>query len=65
MKLNRADIFYFTTTIETYEGIAVPRTLDQERGLVELLTTKSLSEDLIAIVKAIGNELKLEIITSI
>lgn len=60
--VNRSDIFYLTTQIETYDDVAVPRALDPRAGLVELLTTVEYEDDARRILEGIGQEIDLRIV---
>jgi hypothetical protein len=46
-RVNREDINYLRTTIESYDGMAVVRTVDPGKALVELLISPG-CEDLIS-----------------
>jgi hypothetical protein len=46
-RVNREDIHYLRTTIESYDGMAVVRTVDADKALIELLIAPG-CEDLIS-----------------
>ncbi len=45
--------------LEGYEGMAVPRTLDKEQGIVELLIAPAFLPQLEALLAALGPELEI------
>lgn len=46
--------------LEGYEGLAVPRVLDKQRGLVELLVAPDLAAELEAVIADLGRTFPLE-----
>lgn len=54
-----ADIFYVTTLAETYEGLTIPRSIDQRRGILEFLTAPDFVDDTRAMLLAMKKEVSL------
>ena len=58
-RINRKDISILKFLLESYEGIAVPRTIDDHIALVELMIAPGCYETLQNIIKDISPELGL------
>jgi hypothetical protein len=55
-------IWYINGIFEGYEGLAVVRTLDKDKGIIELLSTRDQSKDLQKLLKELSHEIKLIIL---
>ena len=55
-------IWYINGIFEGYDGLAVVRTLDKEKGIIELLSTLDQSEDLYKLLHELANEIGLAIV---
>jgi len=63
IRVNPADIAYVAMTVEAYDGLGIPRTMDQRAGLMEILTSPDYAADARALLAALKEELgALEII---
>lgn len=56
-EVDKKDIAYLTGLFEAYDELAVVRTLDQSRGLIELLIAPDYLEDVHKLVEALKKEL--------
>ena len=56
-EVDKRDIAYIVSLVEAYDYLAVVRTLDQDRGLIELL----ISPDFVNEVNALMESLRVEI----
>ena len=56
-EVDKKDIAYLTGVIEGYDYLAVLRTLDQDRGLIELLISPDFLDDTLNLVEALKNEI--------
>ena len=54
------EIHYLKFILEAYEGLATLTTLDPQEGLVQLAVPSGCSKNLESLIKALGQELKLE-----
>ena len=52
-------IWYINGIFEGYDGLAVVRTLDKEKGIIELLSTADQSEDLQKLLQELSDEIGL------
>jgi hypothetical protein len=57
------EIAYFSFIMESYEGIAIVRTLDPQRGLVELMASPHFQEELVAILADLGRQFAVKNVT--
>ena len=55
-------IWYITGIFEGYDGLAVVRTLDKEKGLLELLSTKDQEGELRDLLKHLSKEIRLVVL---
>lgn len=55
--LPRAEIGYLRFLLESYDGLAFARTLDSNRGLVELAYPDNRSEDVESLLRALTAEI--------
>ncbi|MBF0171529.1 MAG: DUF4911 domain-containing protein [Nitrospinae bacterium] len=62
VKVDPADIFYLTTLAETYEGLAIPRSVDQAQGIVEFLTAPDFLDDTRRMIEGLGKEIPIRIL---
>jgi hypothetical protein len=60
LQMPHEKIVEFIAVIEACEGLAVPRVLDKERGLVELLTAPDLEPELEQVLAGIAESFPLE-----
>lgn len=56
-RVNRCDIAYLKFIIESYEGVAVISTVDNEGPLVRILSTPSLAAELDLLLAALSREI--------
>jgi len=59
LKTRTEYIWYLNGIFEGYEGFAVVRTIDKEKGLLELLGTEDQEEDLRELLKHLSQEIDL------
>jgi hypothetical protein len=57
LQVNPSDIAWLVCVIESYEAIAVPRTIDQKEGIVELLVSPDYVDETIALIESLGAEM--------
>ncbi len=57
-------IGYLVSVVESYGHMTVPRTVDQTRGVVELLTPSDSVRDAIDLLAALGTEMEITVIRS-
>ena len=62
-EVDKKDIAYITGIIEGYENFAVLRTLDQKRGIIELLISPNFLEDTLQLIDALKKELLIRQVT--
>ena len=55
-------IWYVNGIFEGYDGLAVVRTLDKEKGIIELLSTADQSEDLYRLLQELSDEIGLVVL---
>jgi len=60
LKLPHRMIVDLIWIIEGYEGLAVPRVLDKERGIVELLVAPDMEKELEQVIEDFSREVPLE-----
>jgi hypothetical protein len=56
IKIPPAEIAYLTFILESYEGVAIARTVDPLQGLVELMVSPDYQEEIKEILKDLGKE---------
>ena len=61
-RLSRKDIAYFKFVVESYEGMAVVRTLDPGQAVVELQIAPGWEEEAEKLVEALQSEIRLELV---
>jgi hypothetical protein len=59
IEVDKKDIAYIVSIFDGYENLAVVRTLDSSRGLIELLISPSYLEDTRKIIDALSKEISL------
>ena len=55
-------IWYINGIFEGYDGLAVVRTLDKEKGIIELLSTADQAEDLQKLLQELADEIGLTVL---
>ena len=63
-EVDKKDIAYLTGVIEGYDYFAVVRTLDQIRGVIELLISPDFLADTLELVEALKNEIPIRQVES-
>ena len=59
IEVDKKDIAYIVSIFDGYENLAVVRTLDSSRGLIELLVSPSYLEDTRKLIDALSKEIPL------
>ena len=59
VEVEKKDIAYIVSIFDGYENLAVVRTLDASRGLIELLVSPDYLEDSCKLIEAISREIAL------
>ena len=59
IEVDKKDIAYIISIFDGYENLAVVRTLDSSRGLIELLISPSYWEDTHKLIDALSKEIPL------
>jgi hypothetical protein len=59
IEVDKKDIAYIISIFDGYENLAVVRTLDSSRGLIELLISPSYLEDTRKLIDALSKEIPL------
>jgi hypothetical protein len=62
VQINPADIAWLVNVVESYEAIAIPRTIDQKEGIVELLVSPDYVDDALALIESLGEETHIRIL---
>ncbi len=62
LQINPADISWLVNVVESYEAIAIPRTIDQKEGIVELLVSPDYVDDALALIESLGAETHVRIL---
>ena len=57
IEVNKKDIAYIVSIFDGYENLAVVRTLDASRGLIELLVSPDYLEDTRKLIDALSKEI--------
>jgi hypothetical protein len=57
IEVEKKDIAYIVSIFDGYENLAVVRTLDASRGLIELLVSPDYLEDTCKLIEAISTEI--------
>lgn len=55
-------IWYINGIFEGYDGLAVVRTLDKEKGIIEILSTTDQAKDLFELLKQLSQEIGLVVL---
>ncbi len=61
-RVNKEDIVYIDGLFESYENLAVVRTIDPDEALIELLVSPSFISETSDLLEALKKEIDLEII---
>ena len=59
-RIRKQDIAYFKFIIESYEGMAVVRTLDPSEAVVELMIAPGWEGEVETVLKGLGQEILIE-----
>jgi hypothetical protein len=62
IEVDKKDIAYIVSIFDGYENLAVVRTLDSSRGLIELLVSPSYLEDTHKLIDALSREIPLRLL---
>ena len=62
IEVDKKDIAYIVSIFDGYENLAVVRTLDSSRGLIELLISPSYLEDTRKLIDALSKEIPLRLL---
>ncbi len=65
IRINPEYIWYVNAIFEGYEGLAVVRTIDKKKGILELLSTKDQLEEIRELLKALSEEMPLILLKGI
>ena len=57
IEVDKRDIAYIVSVFEGYENLAVVRTLDPSRGIIELMISPDYLEDTRQLIKALAKEI--------
>ena len=57
IEVEKKDIAYIVSIFDGYENLAVVRTLDASRGLIELLASPDYLEDTLRLIDALSKEI--------
>ena len=57
VEVDKKDIAYIVSIFEGYDHLAVVRTIDPSRGLIELMISPDFLEDTIKLIEALGREI--------
>ncbi len=63
LRLHRKDIAYLKFIMESYEGMAVVRTLDPYEAVVELMVAPGWEEDVHQVLEGLGKEIRVEFLS--
>jgi hypothetical protein len=62
VQINPADIAWLVNVVESYEAIAIPRTIDQKEGIVELLVSPDYVDEAVALMESLGAQMHVRIL---
>lgn len=62
VQINPADISWLVNVVESYEAIAIPRTIDQKDGIVELLVSPDYAGEAVALMESLGEQMHMRIL---
>ncbi len=62
VRVDPADIYYLTTLTETYEGLSIPRSVDQAQGIVEFLVAPDFVDDTRRMLEGLGKDISISIL---
>ncbi len=60
LEVNKADIGYLVSIFDAYESLAVVRTLDQSKGLVELMVSPDFTEETQQLLDSLAEEIPIK-----
>ncbi len=62
LEVDKKDIAYIVSIFDAYENLAVVRTLDQSKGLIELMISPDYLEDTRKLLDGLSKEISLRIL---
>ena len=62
VEVDKKDIAYIVSVFEGYENLAVVRTIDPSRGLIELMISPDFLEDTRKLIDALSREIPLRLL---
>lgn len=62
LEVNKSDIAYIVGLFEAYDDFAVVRTLDPERGHIELMISPDYVDEVAQLVDRLSNEISLRVL---
>ncbi len=62
LEIDKKDIAYMVSIFDAYENLAVVRTLDQSKGLIQLMISPDYLEDTHKLLDALAKEIPLRIL---
>lgn len=60
--MDPADIAYVVMIVEAYEGLGIPRTVNQAEGIMEILVSPDFKEDARSLIGALSKDIGVEVI---
>lgn len=63
LRITSRDIGYFASAIESYDGLGIIRTVDDKIGIVEAWVTADRTGEFETVLRNLGSELSIEVIT--
>ena len=63
LRITSRDIGYFVSVIESYDGLGLVRTIDDRLGIVEAWVTAERTGEFEELLRNLGRELSIEVIT--
>jgi hypothetical protein len=64
VEVDKKDIAYIVSIFEGYDNLAVVRTLDSSRGIIELMISPDYVEDTRKLTEALAKEIPFRLLTS-
>ena len=64
IKMRKEDIAFFSSLMSTYEGVGIVRTLSSKEGVIEVLTTKDMLDDLHGLIDSLKDEYNMQVLES-
>jgi len=59
LEIDNRDIAYIVSLFECYENLAVVRTVDRDRGIIELMIAPDFADDTARLLEALAKEIPL------